>query len=319
MKNLDYFKYFETQREPQFDSYYAKSVVVIPKHKAEINELTINNAELIKQISAFSTLYINQKLRKNNKQIQRIVNDVIGILDSTPNVNYTAFSQFFMVYNSTYSLFKKMSVEEKQDFVYKMLEKYSKERHDMYLEYGYSDIVMQVISDSYAHKRKSVASIQKILAILSPYGFSHVKSMKKFKECSCCYFLPDKGEKKLFDNFLKEFSIMMKSREHGKRPDLVLKYKHRFYIFELKTMKGKGGGQDKQMVELDTFIKYSEKNKNVHYVTVLDAEYANALGVAKSGKLLSQKKAIQKALIKNPGNFFLNTYGINKFCANTFK
>ena len=86
------------------------------------------------------------------------------------------------------------------------------------------------------------------------------------------YFLPDKGDKNTFEYMLQTLKIKMESRtiEHDKFPDIVFKHNNQYYICELKTMKQGGGGQNKQIVEVAHFIRFSEKNPNVHYITFLD-------------------------------------------------
>ena len=76
-------------------------------------------------------------------------------------------------------------------------------------------------------------------------------------------------------------------------------------------MKGSGGGQDKQLVEIINFIRYQEKNKKLHYIVYFDGEYANMLLCSKrrSPKIEKQYQDIVKCLIANPRNFFVNPDG----------
>ena len=76
-------------------------------------------------------------------------------------------------------------------------------------------------------------------------------------------------------------------------------------------MKGSGGGQDKQLVEIINFIRYQEQDASVHYVVYFDGEYANMLLSAsqRSPKLERQYQDIVKCLTENPRNFFVNPEG----------
>ena len=107
----------------------------------------------------------------------------------------------------------------------------------------------------------------------------------------------------------------MESRaiEQNKLPDIVFNCKGEFYICELKTMKGEGGGQNKQIVEIAYFIKFSEQNPNIHYIAFLDCDYSNKLFHNNSPKVIAQRNDIIKALQDNPSNYFLNTAGLVKF------
>ena len=94
-------------------------------------------------------------------------------------------------------------------------------------------------------------------------------------------------------------------------PDFVLKCDDEYYIGEAKMMKGSGGGQDKQLVEIINFIRYQELNSKVHYVVYFDGEYANMLlsSGRRSPKVDRQYQDIIKCLTENPSNFFVNPDG----------
>ena len=97
--------------------------------------------------------------------------------------------------------------------------------------------------------------------------------------------------------------------EQDKLPDMVFKYADEFYIVEIKNMKGGGGGQNKQIVEVINFIRYAEQNRHVHYVTFLDGEYSNLLHKSQQRKIRLQREDIVGCLTRNPGNYFVNTAG----------
>lgn len=319
MNNIELFEYSKNHPEGILDPFYAKSMVVIPATAEETNKLTENNEKMIKLITAFSVLD-DYNIDSNNDTVKKIVDDIIDILNNTPNINYSAFTQFFMVYNSTYSIYQSLKMEQKRRLVYEMLKKYCKERHDMYSSHGYSNAILQVMCDNYSHKRNSKSGIDKVLGILEPYNLNRLESAYYLESMDDYYFLPDKGDKNIFENMLKKLNLKMESRniEQNKLPDIVFKHNNNYYICELKTMKEGGGGQNKQIVEIAYFIKFSEGNKNVHYITFLDCNYSNTIFHDESPKITSQRNDIITALRNNDTNYFLNTEGMIKFAREIF-
>ena len=320
MNNFDYFNYSKIHPEEPLDPYYAKNMVVIPYDNLRQNTLTINNAKLLDNITAYGVL-LKQGTARDDKKMKKIVEDVINILDTTPNINFSSFSQFFMVYNSNYSLYKGYPIEKKRAFISEMIERYYIERHQMYLSHGYTNSILQVMCDNYSHKRNSKTGIDKVLNLLSPYNFHPLSSQFFLDSDDCYYFLPDKGDSDIFEAFLDKYDIKMVSRqfEQNKNPDIVFKKGDHFYIVELKTMKEGGGGQNKQVVEFALFIKYSEANPNIHYITFLDGNYSNILFHDNAPKVKSQRNDIIKALTDNPSNYFVNTKGLMKFFEERFR
>ena len=318
MNNYDYFEYSKQNPEELFDTFYKKGVLVIPLDSKIDNKLTRNNAIMIERITAFKYL-ISKGYTAKDTVIIDVVNEIIDILDRTPNINYSAFSQFFMVYNSTYSYFSGLRKPEKFNFIYEMLLRYCEERHDVYLNHGYSNSILQVMSDNYSHKRNGKTSIEKVLSILNPYSLKRISSILQTDEHNY-YFLPDKGDRALFDAFLKKYNLKMESREieQNKLPDIVFNCDGQFYICELKTMKGSGGGQNKQIVELAYFIKFEEDDSRFHYVAFLDGDYSNTLFESNMPKIINQREDISTALQNNKRNYFVNTAGFKKLSEDIF-
>lgn len=312
MRNCQYFNYSKNNPEELFDAFYKKGVLVLPKDSSIDNALTKNNKLLIDNITAFKVLF-SQGYKISDKPLIDIVNNVVNILSTTKLINYSAFSQFFMVYNTTYGYFIKLDKDSKFNFVYLMLIKYCEERHNLYLEHGYTNSILQVMSDNYSHKRNSKTSIEKIISILKPYGLKKINNINQIDENNI-YFLPDKGDNDLFEKFLIKFKLKMESRkiEQNKVPDMVFKFKEEFFICELKTMKGSGGGQNKQIVEIIYFVRFSEDSPRFHYLSFLDGDYSNILFNSKMRKICAQREDIEKVLKDNPGNYFVNTAGFKK-------
>lgn len=312
MSNLDYLAFSAKHPEPILDPFYDKGVLVIPSTSAETNLLTKRNARLLELISAFHVVAAHDSGR-DNQHLRKILDEVRYILDETPNINFSAFTQFFMVYNFAYSSYLALNEEAKIAFLDDMLRHYCEERHSIYLSHGYSNTILQVMSDNYSHKRNSKASINKMLSVLRPHGFVKLTT-PDFSSSGRVYFLPDKGDRALFESFRQHFAVAMRSAavEQGKLPDMVLGFGGNWFIVELKNIKGAGGGQDKQLTEIINFIRYSEKNPNLHYLVFLDGEYANRLFSHRTPKIRKQFEDIQLCLKRNSKNYFVNTAGFVK-------
>lgn len=308
--NLHYFEYSKTHPEPLFDPYYEKNLTIIPPTAQDENELTKNNQRLIDLITAFQvTTSIHED--PEDAIIKSIIQEVKDILDHTKCIHLSAFCQFFMVQNSSYLAYRALSDEAKDEFLYAMLVRYCKERHEMYKSHGYSDMILQVVCDSYSHKRNCNTSILKFKKLLEPYITYNISDEDQLLTEDNYYFLPDKTGRRCFERLLADLNLKMESRliEQNKVPDFVFKHNGHYYIFELKMMKGGGGGQNKQAVEFAYFIKFTEENPYIHYGVLLDSLYANDLFENQQPKIAAQRKDVIKALKDNPRNYFVNTAG----------
>ena len=313
MTNLELFKYSCANPEPMYDPYYTGNMIVIPTTNLETNALTLANVELIKLISAYDLL--RSKIGKEaNACRDEIIGDVMKLLDNTKHINFTPFVQFFMTKNANYALYKKYNKEQKVDFVRKMLKLFCEERHSMYLSHGYANTTLQVVCDNYSHKRNCKTTIKKIEDMLSPYGYTKTSSAK-FKSTERHYILPDKSSKGLFAEFVRRFNLKFEAakKEQGKLPDMVFNVGVDLYVMEMKSMKLSGGGQNHQASEIVNFIKYSEADPHVHYLTFLDSDYANDFFAQVSPKHAAQYKDAYENLKAQRGNYFLNTAGFEKF------
>lgn len=311
--NMSYFDYSAQHPEPVVDTFYEKGLLVIPETATEMNVLVEKNNRLLTLISAFDFLK-DQNTEETDTHIQAILTEIRTILDTTAHINFSALTQFFLVYSCSYSSYKSLPVEEKQKFLHQMLLRYCQERHQMYLSHGYSNSSLQILADSYSHKRNCKTSIDKVLSLFQPYPLIRCSDMETLRGTAFVYFLPDKGDHALFEEFKNQFEIAMRSaaNEQGKLPDLVFKIHDQFFICELKNIKGSGGGQDKQLTEIINFIRYSEDAPNIHYLVFLDGEYANLLFRHRQPKIRRQYNDICTLLRHNPSNFFVNTAGFSQ-------
>ena len=316
MTNLELLAFSGENPVPLLDPYYNKDKVVITPTREEKNDLMRANARLIELITVFN--YLNGEGRKeDDEEVQSVVGKVIDILDRVSGINFSAFSQFFMVYNSSYNSYSEYDSARKRMFVHEMLRRYCAERHVMYSSHGYSDAILQVMCDNYSHKRNSKTTIEKIVDVVTDRGICPFGAGMSLLESDGYFLLPDKGDRAVYDDFVLGLSLETKAlrQEQGKLPDFVLKIGGHCIVGEAKMMKGSGGGQDKQLVEIINFIRYQERNTRVHYMVYLDGEYANMLlsDVARSPKLERQYQDIVNCLTDNPQNYFVNPAGFVRF------
>jgi len=313
MTNLELLNFSIKNPSPLLDPYYGKGKLVITPSALDKNELMRGNERLIELTTVFKYLRAQGKSLRD-RDVAKIVEQVIEILETVSGANFTPFSQFFMVHNSAHSSFVNFPSKRKRSFIYEMLARFCDERHELYLSHGYSNAMLQVVADNYSHKRNSKTTINKITDFLGKLNFARAGTLAEFM-CTPSYFLPDKGDKEIFYGFKRALGIKMKSAktEQGKLPDLVFQLRGEFFVVEAKMMKGSGGGQDKQLVEIINFVRFKERNEHVHYLTYLDGEYFEMLFSEKgSKKIQSQREDIFSCLKNCPQNYFVNPAGFEK-------
>lgn len=283
--------------------------IIIPEEKKDNNELLNKNYELIKLINKYSSLDKDEE----NEQKKLIVNEIDNCLQCQ-GMNLSPFSQYLMVHDLTHDIYLSNLTFEEKVFV---IDSYLEDRHKMYLNHGYSDIIFQVINDNYSHKRKATLGVEKIKTTCKENGIKHFKG--DFDD-NIFFLLPDNGEKEQFKQALEKYHIKFEfaSTHQDKMPDAFIRYKNAFVIIEHKKMKSTGGGQDKQITEIIDFIKFGERG--VYYVSYLDGILFNQLiNPSTRNKMYRSKQDILKHLENNPFNYFVNEKGFNKLIHNIIK
>ena len=278
------------------------------KTKEEKNELIRRNEKLIDLITTYKT--IGDKLTPD--QENAIIAEIIDLMFNTKEkMNYTAFSQYFMVCDLSYSVLQNENLKQKHEIIREILKEYVADRHSTYSSHGYSNIVLQVMSDNYSHKRNCSSGLEKVEKQLIKVGINGYKSGAPLE--SDFYLLPDKDEKE-FRRILSTKKIVFEwsKVKQNKLPDIYLQYKNKIYIIEHKHMKEGGGGQSKQDTEIADFVKLTEER--VSYITYLDGPYFNKLiSPSEYRKESILKKDVVSHLQNNPNNYFLNTAGFERF------
>jgi len=289
--------------EPATDDYYISDQVIVSDEK------------LIQKIERLRELIISYCviIEKDEKSTSKILNEIYEIITSVDNIQYTEFIAFWKALDMSYSVFKKLP---NQKLILKeLLQKYCERRRKLYDRLGYSNVTVQSLYDSGASRKKSTSGITKLIDLVQKiFGkIYHIENLHDLMSVSIGYFLPD-SNKTLFKDFCNRLKIEYKfSKDHqGKIPDMVLKLKNNFFIIEAKHIKESGGAQDKQILELIEFIKYSEDNDNIHYVSFMDGVYFNNFIWVKNNnsKVMKQKNDIEELLNNNKNNFFVNTAGL---------
>lgn len=314
MNNLDYFKVAPENREKLIDTSYSLLVdrYVIPKSASEHNELTDSNDKVIRYISSIET-QINE-LRKdvNDEDVVQIFKLIIKEME-TKGMNYSAFCQYFNVHNINYSVFSSLDITQKLEVLQDIIIPYIENRHHMYLSHGYSNIVLQVMSDNYSHKRKGSYGTDIIASCMTRNDIPRLTdtASKNFDE-PYFYLLSDKSDKKTFIQFAKENSINLSNigMTTKKYPDALIKINNDYFIVEQKNMKEGGGGQDKQTLEITSFIDKIPEFEGLHYVTFVNGIFYNKIMDGKA-KMRDQYQDIINTLNRHHENYFVNTYSFD--------
>jgi len=294
-----------------------------------INQIIVNDEELISRVEKLRELIVTYCVLKEEQGdteavLQKIFNNILNLIESAEQIQYTEFVAFWKILDISYSTFKDYSNEEKKDILKSILELYCENRRKIYDRLGYTNTTVQALYDTGASRKKSKLGIKKIETLLenilniSNTEYLKVENLKDFEGKKICYLLPDsnKSDKEIFDDFIKRKHLDYRfGGEHqNKYPDIVIKICEHYFIIEAKHIKESGGTQDKQIVEIIEFIKYSENVDNIHYVSFLDGIYFNKFISLKDkdnkNKVLSQIRDIENALKYNKNNFFVNTYGL---------
>ncbi|MCL5674627.1 MAG: hypothetical protein M1501_02625, partial [Candidatus Omnitrophica bacterium] len=177
---------------------------------------------------------------------------------------------------------------------------------------------IQAILDSNSGRKKGKCGENKLLYILAKYGFQEVTTWEDFfKKQKCVVKFSNIFSIK---NVRKNIGIKLATNKQNKKLDLIIKVNNRLFLCEAKHLNTSGGEQDKQIAELIEIIGLKEQNKNISYIAFLDGTYSNILLSNKNrdNKLTIQRKEIEKYLLNNPHNFWINTAGFEAlFDSNT--
>ncbi len=316
MNNLDYFEASTTHKEGLIDPDYHLAVDrrIIPLTKEENNELTTSNLNVIRYISSVQTMIEDLGFKLDDPKVEKTLSLIVTELN-TKGMNFSAFCQYFNVHNMNYSVFQELKYSEKIEVLKFIIKPYIDTRHKMYESHGYSNIVLQVMSDNYSHKRKGTYGTNKISFLLESLNIQDLmkKSNKSFNQ-DTFFLLSDKTGKAMYKKFASMHGIKLhdEGKATEKYPDAFIKIGKHYFIVEQKNMKENGGGQDKQTVEITDFISRTPEFEYLHYVTFIDGIYFNQIDKNATAKTLQQYTDIIGALAKYKSNYFVNSFGFKK-------
>lgn len=312
ISNNEMLEYCLNNPDNVIDKYYEGLLErkIIPEDSRTKNSLTEANKQMIDLFTTIQTLNNMGDFSKDDE----IVKKINEILKTTENINYSPFIQYLMIHNINYGIYLNLSFSEQKMFI----KEYIKDRHSMYLSHGYSNIVYQVLSDNYSHKRKADLGTKKIRTQVEALGIKHYNEENKD---GTYYISPDKGDTKLFEELIKKYKIDYPyyNIKNGKLPDLFLKIDKKFVIVEHKNMKQGGGHQNNVMVEVKDFVNETSDNR-VYFVSYMDGIYFKSIfqdaikeetfeGKNKTERTINN---IRNIFEKNPNSYFVNTKGFEK-------
>lgn len=312
--NLFYFNYSLVNQDEFADFTNSNGLQVIANSKNDTPyPLQQANKKLVENIITYKTL---KSSACSQNTIDKIVQNIVQILDNTELINYSPFCVYFQVLKFPYASYKKIKDKaQKTEIVKKILDCYLTNRHEMYSSYGYSDQSLQIMADCSSSRRNSKTGIIKVENIIKPLGFIHAASLHSFETSDLCYILPDKGDKDLFHKILEEYKIdfIFQKKRDNKYPDMLIKIKDKIYILEHKLTNGEGGSQNAEINEIISFIGENETNPKVSYISCLQGDYmVNISANKKQKKVQSQIKNINTNLNTHKNNFFVNGKGFEK-------
>lgn len=145
----------------------------------------------------------------------------------------------------SYSSYTTMSSDERRAFLRDILPRYISARHGLYQSHGYSPNVLQVRSDSTAHKRSGQLGLRKVETLLASAGLTKLPpraSVDDFLNGDGVFIRSDSDGKVLFKSVLEELGLWFRwsTDRQDKFPDVALRIGGRLSVIEHKHMKEGG-------------------------------------------------------------------------------
>ncbi len=229
-ENIEYWKVSLEYPEPALDDFYI------------FDEIIVSDTELINEIERLRELIISYcVVSKMNIGESKILDEIYNIIVSIEKIQYTEFVAFWKALYISYSVFR--NLPDNKNVLKEILQKYCERRQKLYDKLGYTNVTVQALYDIGSSRKKGVSGIQKIINLIKEKikfeGIFQVKDINELINSSVAYFLPDKGDEIIFNDFCKKLKIKYKfGKEHqGKQPDIVIKINNIFFIIEAKHIK----------------------------------------------------------------------------------
>ena len=142
---------------------------VIPVDNSIPSELLVRNTRLIELVKQYN----NYNIRGDNTHNLEIIAAIDDCLDFE-GMNYCPFSQYLMVHDVNYDMYLKSLNQKDKEFI---IDCFLEDRHQMYLNRDYSEIIFQVMCDNYSHKRKGKLGVKKIMRICEDFGLNKITNI----------------------------------------------------------------------------------------------------------------------------------------------
>jgi len=271
-----------------------------------------NNRKLIDRITAIKVALDDDK----NVDLKPHLVALANLLEDR-NMNFNEFTSFFPSLDVSFSIYKKLSPNEKFDFLNIAVRKYIEKRHSIYMSQGYSATTLQVRKDFEKHKTEGSSAKKKVEGMLIKFGFKELKSEESIIDNPYKYhfFGTSVATTNLLNNLRQKLKLEFEwqSVHQNKSADVAFSDEEgNIYISELKHTKETGGGQDKQVSELISLISFNESSEKIRYLSFLDGIYFNTFVNPTAPKTIAQVSQIKEYLESCPKNFFVNTYGLEQ-------
>lgn len=235
-----------------------RELIIIPRISSEENELTRAAKKLI---ALFTTMDTLNKANDYSKD-EDLAKNIIEILMRTENIQFFPFNFYCQTQGVTKDNFFCLSFDQQLQ----LIKDYIDDRHEMYMDHGYTNTIYQTTCDSYAHKRQGDTGTRKIRTQAEKHGIRHVDYGD-----DNYYLNSDKGDSAKFKSILNALNISYPyyKKHNSKMPDLFMKINNNYVIVEHKHMTTGGGGhQNSVIVDIMDFI--NEEDTNVYYVSYVD-------------------------------------------------
>lgn len=253
---------------------------------------------------------------KNKKELSAHIVQLDKLLMSRDYANFLEFTAFFPVMDVSFSMYRKLAAKDRYRFLRVILKHYLEKRHQVYSAHGYIITTVQVRKDFEKHKVQGNFGNKKARKMFDAAGYRESNSLLG-KRKRFCIVSSAQNQKVLreMEQIGASWYSHWSSHHEGKRADVVFIDRNgRWFIGEMKHLKEGGGGQDKQVNELITFIdnrSHQHHGEKVNYVAFLDGVYFNKfISPATGTKTAKQRERIEECLSEGINNFFVNTHGL---------
>lgn len=289
--NLHYFKISKNSPEKILDEFY-----VFDKKHPQLEKYIFNTKEIKNLLITIKTL---KDKKENSKTIKKYFLELSKVLGRFSNCS--EFVCFINACDSFLDFAKKDVV-----ILEKIADRYFNNR---ILGESVPEEWIQAILDSNSARKKGKCGEVKLLRLLAKNGFQEIKKWEDFYKKEKCVAKFSKAFN--VKNIREKLNIELSTKKQNKNLDLIIKCGGRIFLCEAKHLNTSGGAQDKQISELIEIISLSENDKNIFYIAFLDGSYSNIVFNSINGgnKLKQQQQEINKYLLNNPNNFWVNTSG----------